>query len=67
MSTFVVTYSIVWLALVLYVARLGHHQRHLIREVSELENVAGEITELACLPPRDRHRSLVPVEPPSET
>ena len=36
MSTFVIAYAIVWLVLILYVARLGVVQRRLERTAAEL-------------------------------
>jgi len=38
MATFVVTYSIVWLALVLYVIRLGVAQRRLMQQADALQS-----------------------------
>ncbi len=37
MSTFVLTYSIVWLVLILYVANLGITQRRLMRTADALQ------------------------------
>ncbi len=37
MSTFVAAYAAVWLAVVLYVARLGAEQRRLARSVESLQ------------------------------
>ena len=37
METFVVAYSLVWLAVFLYVARLDVHQRRISQRLEELE------------------------------
>jgi CcmD family protein len=34
MGTFAIAYLIVWLAILLYVARLEYHQRHLVRTIN---------------------------------
>ena len=38
MGSFVITYSLVWLAVVFYVARLGHRQRQLQRDLNALRS-----------------------------
>ena len=59
METFVVAYSVVWLALVFYVARLGMRQRQLIRAVNALQSqIEGPLSMSSSSDPRwlpDRH------------
>ena len=51
METFVVAYSIVWLALVLYVARLGMRQRQLLQTAHFLQSQI-ETTKLVVVEQR---------------